>query len=219
MLLTKYTHACVRLEKDGRALVIDPGGFSELETALMDASAVLITHEHDDHVDRERLPGVIAASGDLQVYAPEGVAGELREMVPEEARRIHVAAPQTRFTVAGFEIRTYGGQHGLIHPHIPVVDNIGCLVDDEVYHPGDALIVPHRQPVPTLLVPVHGPWSKTAEVIDFIASVRAERAYPIHAGLLNATGQGIVEKHLVRFGELYGTRYEHLEPGQSVTLQ
>ena len=218
MLLTKYTHACIRLEKDGHALVIDPGGFSELEVALKGAATVLITHEHEDHVDRERLPGILSASDGMQVYAPEGVAEELRELVPEAAGRIHAAAPQTRFSVSGFEIRTYGGQHALIHPHIPVVDNIGYLIDDNVYHPGDALIVPHRQVVPTLLVPVHGPWSKTAEVIDFLTSVRPARAYPIHDGLLNRNGQGIVEKHLARFGEQYGTRYQHLEPGQSVTV-
>ena len=218
MLLTKYTHACIRLEKDGHALVIDPGSFSELEVALKGAATVLITHEHEDHVDRERLPGILSASDGMQVYAPEGVAEELRELVPEAAGRIHAAAPQTRFSVSGFEIRTYGGQHALIHSHIPVVDNIGYLIDDNVYHPGDALIVPHRQVVPTLLVPVHGPWSKTAEVIDFLTSVRPSRAYPIHDGLLNRNGQGIVEKHLARFGEQYGTRYQHLEPGQSVTV-
>jgi L-ascorbate metabolism protein UlaG (beta-lactamase superfamily) len=218
MLLTKYTHACIRLEKDGHALVIDPGSFSELEVALKGAATVLITHEHEDHVDRERLPGILSASDGMQVYAPERVAEELRELVPEAAGRIHAAAPQTRFSVSGFEIRTYGGQHALIHPHIPVVDNIGYLIDDNVYHPGDALIVPHRQAVPTLLVPVHGPWSKTAEVIDFLTSVRPARAYPIHDGLLNRNGQGIVEKHLARFGEQYGTRYQHLEPGQSVTV-
>jgi len=218
MRLTKFTHACVRLEKDSHVLVIDPGGFSELEAALRGASTVLITHEHDDHVDRERLPGMVTSAAGMQVYAPEALADELRELAPEAAARIHAAAPQTRFSVPGFEIRTYGGQHALIHPHIPIVDNIGYLIDDEVYHPGDALVVPHRQHVPTLLVPVHAPWSKTSEVIDFITSVRADRAYPIHDGLLNTMGQGLVEKHLSRFGELYGTRYEHLEPGQSVTV-
>ena len=34
MKLTKYTHACVRLEKNGRVLVLDPGTFSESAEAL-----------------------------------------------------------------------------------------------------------------------------------------------------------------------------------------
>ena len=40
MRLTKYTHACVRLERAGLALVIDPGVFSERE-AYDGASAIL----------------------------------------------------------------------------------------------------------------------------------------------------------------------------------
>ena len=34
MKLTKYSHACIRLEKDGTVLVLDPGNFSELPEAL-----------------------------------------------------------------------------------------------------------------------------------------------------------------------------------------
>ena len=54
MRLTKMGHACVRLEKDGRILVIDPGTLTEPE-ALDGAEAVLITHEHFDHVELSRL--------------------------------------------------------------------------------------------------------------------------------------------------------------------
>jgi L-ascorbate metabolism protein UlaG (beta-lactamase superfamily) len=218
MLLTKYTHACVRLERNGHVLVLDPGNFSEVDRALDGAGTVLITHEHEDHVDRERLPSVILAMPELQVYGPAGVAEELRALVPEAAARIHASDSGTRFSVPGFDIRTFGGQHALIHPHIPMVANIGYLINDEVYHPGDSFIVPHGLQVPTVLVPIHAPWSKVGEVIDFVMAVRAERAFPIHDGLLNSAGKGIVEKHVKSFGERYGTRYEHLEPGQSVTL-
>ena len=87
MLLTKYTHACVRLERNGHVLVLDPGNFSEVDRALDGAGTVLITHEHEDHVDRERLPSAILAMPELQVYGPAGVAEELRALVPEAAAR------------------------------------------------------------------------------------------------------------------------------------
>ena len=50
MRLTKLEHACVRLEKDGATLVIDPAAWS-MPRALEGASAVLVTHEHFDHFD------------------------------------------------------------------------------------------------------------------------------------------------------------------------
>ncbi|MHA7262632.1 MBL fold metallo-hydrolase [Arthrobacter sp. TMN-37] len=219
MRLTKYTHSCVRLEQDGSALVIDPGTFSEVEEALQGALAVLITHEHPDHLDVDRVAAVMAADPGLPLWAPAAAAARVRERLgPGAEGRVHVSEPGTDFTAAGFRVRTFGGQHALIHPHVPMIANVGYLIEDTVYHPGDSFIVPDAVPVKTLLVPVHAPWSKTAEVIDFIASVRAEKAYPIHDSLLTGAGIGLVESLLARFGGSAGSRYEHLSPGQAVEL-
>jgi L-ascorbate metabolism protein UlaG (beta-lactamase superfamily) len=219
MKLTKYTHSCVRLDRDGAVLVIDPGSFSEVEDALRGASTVLITHDHPDHLDQERVAAALAADPELSLWAPGAAADALREKLGAGAgERIHVAEPGTEFTAAGFSVRTFGGQHALIHPHVPMIANICYLIDDAVYHPGDSFIVPDGAPVQTLLVPVHAPWSKTAEVIDFLTSVRAPRAYPIHDALLNPAGVTLVETLLGRFAGTAGAGYEHLAPGQTVEV-
>ncbi len=57
MQLTKLGHACVRLEKDGAVLVIDPGAWSG-DDAIGGAGAVLVTHEHPDHL----VPGALRRS-------------------------------------------------------------------------------------------------------------------------------------------------------------
>jgi L-ascorbate metabolism protein UlaG (beta-lactamase superfamily) len=218
MKLTKYTHSCVRLEKDGQVIVLDPGTFSEAEEALDGAHAVLVPHEHGDHVD---VPAVIAAlhgSPDLAVFAPAGVAKHLREEAPEQTSRIHTVEPGSTFEAAGFSIRSFGGQHALIHPQVPVVANIGYLVDGNVYHPGDSFIVPDGLSVKTLLVPLHAPWSKVSEVVDFVIAVRAPQAFQIHDGLLNETGVKIAESHVSRLGKKYGTEYTHLAPRESVEV-
>ena len=49
MRFTKLGHSCVRLEKDGAVLVIDPGTFTDAAAALAGAAAVLVTHQHPDH--------------------------------------------------------------------------------------------------------------------------------------------------------------------------
>ena len=219
MKLTKFTHACVRLEKEGAVLVLDPGTFSEVETALAGAHAILITHLHADHLDEDRVVAALQDDPALLIYAPASVASTLAERLDGDPEgQVHSAEPQQRYSVAGFDVQTFGGQHAMIHPQIPVVANIGYVIDGDLYHPGDSFIVPHGIDVSTLLVPVHAPWSKMAEVIDFVTSVRAPRAFQIHDALLNETGLKMVEGHVARLGGLYGTEFRHLTPGESVTI-
>ncbi len=218
MKLTKFTHACVRLEKDGHVLVLDPGSFSETDEALDGAHAVLITHEHPDHIDVPAVVSALEAGEGLAVFAPAGVAANVRNESPAAAERVHTVEPGTAFDAAGFSIRSFGGQHALIHPLIPVVANIGYLVDGNVYHPGDSFIIPDGISVRTLLVPIHAPWNKAGEVLDFVIGVRAPRAFQIHDGLLNGTGLNMVEGHVARLGGKYGTTFTHLAPRESVEV-
>jgi hypothetical protein len=78
--------------------------------------------------------------------------------------------------------------------------------------------VPEGIDVDTLLVPVHAPWSKLAEVVDFVVSVRAPRAFQIHDALLNDTGLGMVEGHVTRLGSRYGTTFSHLAVRESIEI-
>ena len=128
-----------------------------------------------------------------------------------------VVEPGEEFEAAGFGVRTYGGQHALIHGSVPVVANLGYLIDDAVYHPGDSFTVPDVV-VGTVLVPIHAPWSRVGEVLDFIIAVRARRGYQIHDGLLNDNGKAVVYPHVRRICEEYGTEFRALETGETVDL-
>ncbi|WP_104118085.1 MBL fold metallo-hydrolase [Arthrobacter sp. B1805] len=219
MLLTKFSHSCVRLERDASVLVLDPGTFSEVEEALDGAHAVLVTHEHPDHVDVDRVAAVLAADASIELWAPQGVADVMAARLGDtSAGRIHAVGGGEKFSAAGIDVRTFGGQHALIHPLIPIVANVGFLIEGSVYHPGDSFIVPDGVDVGTVLVPVHAPWSKLAEVVDFVASVRAPRAFQIHDALLNDTGLGMVEGHIERLGSRYGTSFRHLAVRESVDV-
>ncbi|RLP87286.1 MULTISPECIES: MBL fold metallo-hydrolase [unclassified Micromonospora] len=209
MRLTKYAHSCIRVEHDGGVLVVDPGVFSD-PAALDGADAVLITHEHPDHLDvaavhlqLDRRP--------FSIHGPASLAGTLGDAA--EALRPVTAGES--FTAAGVAIRAYGGKHAVIHPDIPVVDNLGFLINDVVYHPGDALVVPEETPVDTLFAPIHAPWSKFSEVLDFIRAVAPRRAYALHDALLNDTGLGVLNR---QYSAMSGTEYQRLEPGSRVDV-
>ncbi|MER5640486.1 MBL fold metallo-hydrolase [Kitasatospora sp. NPDC002227] len=203
MRLTKYGHACVRLEQDGRVLVIDPGEFSGDEP-LAGADAVLLTHEHDDHLDRDRLAAARQADPGLAVYAHPELAAELGAQA--------VTVGET-FEAAGFQVTVVGGKHAETVDGLPDCTNLGFLVDG-LYHPGDSLHVP-EQPVDTLLVPAAGPWIKLAEVVDFARTVRPARAFPIHDAHLSEIGQENFDAWLDWKGE---TEYARIPLGESVDL-
>lgn len=213
MKLTKFAHSCVRLDDGDRALVFDPGVFSDAAAALDGADAVLITHEHPDHLDADALRAAAGRNPGLRIWAPAGVTRSLADL----GEQVSAVGPDEQFDAAGFPVRTFGGQHALIHPLIPMVANVAYLVADEVYHPGDSFVVP-SDPVGTALIPLHAPWSKTAEVIDFAVSVRAPRAFQIHDALLTDTGRGMVEGHVGRLAAQHGSSLRHLDVEQSVDL-
>jgi L-ascorbate metabolism protein UlaG (beta-lactamase superfamily) len=196
MLLTKLGHSCVRLEKGGPVLVIDPGIFTEPE-ALDGASAVLITHEHTDHLDGDRLRAAAAANPRLEVWTNESVAAQLSDLGP----RVHLVEDGSSFSAAGFDVAVIGEFHAIIHPDIPKVRNVCFLVDGDVFHPGDSLTLPGSD-VRTLLLPIHAPWLKLSEAIEFARSVRPGRVIAIHDGMLNDRGLGLTDRLL---GMLVGT--------------
>lgn len=211
MRIVKYTHACVRLEKGDSVLVIDPGIWAEPE-ALEGASAVLITHEHFDHVDVDAVRAAAARDPKLRVYTHAGLADQLAL-----GEQFTTVAPGEGFTAAGFDIQVHGGQHALIHPDIPVVSNVAYLVDQTVYHPGDSLTNP-AVPVETLLVPTSAPWLRLADAIDFVRAVRPTRAFSIHDALLSDNGAMVVDNNLRRLTEPYGVEYRRLQPAEAVEL-
>jgi L-ascorbate metabolism protein UlaG (beta-lactamase superfamily) len=204
MKITKYTHACVRLEHGGRVLVIDPGTWSE-PRALIGADAVLVTHEHTDHIDVLRLAALgvpVFAPADATITAPEGLRSAL------EITRV---TSGEEFSAAGFPVKAVGGRHAFIYNGQPDCANLGYIVDDSVYHPGDSLHVP-GQPIETLLVPAQGSWMKMSEAIDFVRAVKPERAFAIHDAQLNERGLSGVNGWLT---EETDSGYRWLAPGET----
>lgn len=210
LTLTKKTHSCVRLERDGQVLAIDPGGFSENDAAV-GARAVLVTHEHPDHFSEARLRTALEADPAAEVWTLRSVAEQLAAAFPG---RIHTVGHGDTFTAAGFDVQVHGELHAVIHPDLPRVTNIGFLVDGSVFHPGDALTVPDR-PVDTLLLPVMAPWNKVSEVIDYVREVKPRRVIDVHDALLTDLARPIYDTHI---GNLGGSDHARLAPGDVTAL-
>lgn len=214
MRITKFGHACARIEHDGTVLVIDPGSWSEVES-VEGASAVLVTHEHDDHLDVDNL-----RAADAPVYTIDAVAEKIAANAPDLSERVTVVSPGDELDL-GLPVKVVGEWHAVIHEDLPRFRNSGYLVhvgDVRVYHPGDAF-TPPQQRLDLLLAPIHAPWSKTAEVIDFVKTVGAPRTVAIHDGLLNDRGLKLVQRLVGdQLAELE-LEYMRVKPGTDVAVR
>jgi L-ascorbate metabolism protein UlaG (beta-lactamase superfamily) len=218
MQMVKFTHACVRLTEGERSLLLDPGIWAEAE-AFEGATTVLITHEHYDHVDVDRLAEACRSGDGLLVYAPDPIASKIAEKMGEPlGGAVTAVSPGQRLNAGGFAVDVVGGLHAEIFEGLPGCANVGYVVDSgnqTVYHPGDSLFVPDIK-VDVLLTPVSGPWFKLAEGLDFVRAVAPERAYPIHDRLLTEDiGMPLVDGW---FDEMGRTKYFRPALGQAVEL-
>lgn len=211
MRLTKLGHSCVRLEKDGANLVIDPGVWSGADP-LAGANALLITHEHADHLDGGVVRAALERDASLELWTVAAVAEDFASF----GGRVHSVGHGDSFTAAGFDVHVHGREHAPIYPGMPVVANVGFAIDGNVFHPGDAFTVPD-EPVKTLLLPISAPWLKTSEMLDYAKAVRPQISYAIHDELLNANGVGLIEMLAGAFLGGAGT-YARLEPGASADI-
>ena len=210
MELTHFGHSCLLAQIGVARILFDPGTFSHGFEGITGLSAILLTHQHPDHADPQRLPALVEANPQAALYADPATAG----LLGGDWRAVEVG---DRLTVDGLTIRGAGGRHAVIHPEIPVVDNISYLVGDSghaarLVHPGDALFVPDEE-VEVLATPAAAPWMKISEAVDYLRAVAPRHAVPIHQGIIAAEARGI---YYGRLAEMCDTDFRVLTEENSV---
>ncbi|MCA0158111.1 MBL fold metallo-hydrolase [Tsukamurella sp. M9C] len=188
MRLTHFHHSCVLVEMSETRVLFDPGTFSHGFEGLTGLDAIVVTHQHPDHIDPARIDALVDANPDAQLFADPTTAAA-------RGGRWIAALPGHDYGIGNLIARAVGGTHAVIHPDLPTIDNTSILLGDEerigrFYHPGDALFVPDV-PVEVLGLPVNAPWCRISETVDFFRAVNPTVAVPIHDALLSAEGSGI----------------------------
>jgi L-ascorbate metabolism protein UlaG (beta-lactamase superfamily) len=183
MHITHFGHACVLVETATARILIDPGTLSAGFEAVTELDALLITHQHADHLDLARVPALVAGNPGVRVFVDAGSAPSLEP----HGLSATVVEPGDRLTIAGSVLDVVGGVHAVVHADIPVVPNAAYVLDDGAFfHPGDSYFVP-SQSVDVLGLPVSGPWLKVGEAIDYVRAVAPRVAIPIHEAALSST--------------------------------
>ena len=178
MRITKYGHSCLHISEGSASILIDPGAFSQGFETLSGLTAVLLTHQHADHVDPKRLPLLLRGNPGATLY---GDAGSV-DLLAKEGITATPVASGDRLDV-GIPVEVFAGDHAVIHRDIPVIPNACYLIDGRLLHPGDSLTVLDR-PVEILALPTSAPWMAVKEAVDDFRAVDPKAAIPIHDKLM-----------------------------------
>jgi L-ascorbate metabolism protein UlaG (beta-lactamase superfamily) len=211
MHITKYEHACLVVEEQGQKLVIDPGQFTTSFQDFSNIVAVVVTHVHGDHLNAETLQKIVAANPAVQIFTTTEVVAQIPNL-PTTAVTSGATA-----TVAPFNLEFFGAQHAEIHVAIPRIQNVGVIVNDTLYYPGDSFTAPNR-PVRLLAMPTSAPWLKASEIIDFLRIVKPTQAFATHNALLSDIGHNMMNGFVKRTCAEHDGTFTYLKPGDTIDV-
>ena len=210
MKVTKYEHSTLLVSIGDDNLIIDPGVFLSLAD-FSRVLAVVITHEHQDHWTPDQLNRILERSPDAKILGPAGVAKAASDF------DVQIVEAGDTVQVEPFTLTFFGDKHAVIHESIAVPDNVGVLVNDELYYPGDSFTVPDVE-VGTLAAPLGAPWLKIGEAMDFVLAVKPQRAFFVHDMHLSVAGKDIHIQRLQWATEQGEGIFHPLEVGESLDI-
>ena len=122
MDVTHLGHACLLVETDRVRLLIDPGTLSSGFADLRDLDAVLVTHEHPDHVDDAAVRALLASNPGATL-----VLDELTGVRFADLDAVRVAHPGETLDL-GERVDVLGGTHAPVYGDVPGCPNLAYLV-------------------------------------------------------------------------------------------
>lgn len=203
MLITRFGHAALLVETETTRVLLDPGSFcADPVFELTDLDAVVVTHQHPDHLDQDRAPALVDRNPDATLICD-----------PETADLVGfgewvVNGDGSEHQIGDVLVRGVGARHAVILPEIARIANVGVLLaagGTTVFHPGDTY---EQAPegVDVLALPLGAPWAKVSETVEFVQRVAPTTVLPIHDLTIAEAAYGLYWGQVVNHGGVADAR-------------
>lgn len=210
MQITKIGHCCLVIEVKGVRVMTDPGAFSFGVEDADAVDAIVITHEHADHLHVDFVERVLRRSPHAIVLSNSSVAA----ILAEKGIGATVLEGEAAHEVKGITIQAFDAKHEEIFEDIGQVQNTGYLID-AFYYPGDAFSNPGK-PIDVLALPVVGPWCRMKDALAYAISLKPQSVVPVHDGIMREEAVGIVHNAPGLVLPKHGIAFRPLKAGQSI---
>jgi len=208
MKIDKIGHCCLLIEDEGVRMLTDPGMFTTAQNELKGIDAVLVSHEHYDHIHIDSVKAILDKNPSARILTNTAVG----KLMDGAGIGYELIGDGESTKIGDVSITSVEGPHAAIHRTITPVLNTGFVINDRLFYPGDAFLNPFW-PVEILALPVAGPWLKINEVIEYAVKLKVKKCFPVHDAVLAKPSMfhGMIQRLL----EAEGIEFVALDNGQS----
>lgn len=206
MTIKKLGHCCLLIKVNDATILTDPGMFSTSQNDLTGINAVVITHEHGDHLHIDSMKAIVKNNPSAAIITNSGVGKQLDAAgIPHQ-----VVEGTAKTSVKGVEIEAFDCKHEEIFEEYGQVQNTGYFIGGELFYPGDSFGTPQRE-IKTLALPVAGPWCRLPDAIRYAIRMKPQKAFPVHDAVIVKGFRGFASQIVTEILKKHNTAFTHLD--------
>ena len=177
MIIHKYPQSTLLIEHKGKRILFDPGCYCKKEDDFGKVDILLITHTHGDHLDVDLIRKVQNDNPNVITLSNKQVV----DVLLEQDLKCDLLLVDEVKDVGGILIKGIKQLHGEAGKGYDKFENLGFLIDEKIYNPGDSVLMDNAPRADVLFVAFNGLVTMDLnDAVKFVYQVQPKLVIPYH---------------------------------------